>query len=146
MQKVEAALANFNQGNGFNCSQSVLEVFSSDLGLDSEIAYKVSGLFGGGIGKTGETCGAVTGALMALGLKYGSTELEDKVGRQKAAAVAQQFIEQFKIRNGSLKCKELLGIDISTDKGLEEIKEKRMAVSHCTALISDAVVIVEDLI
>lgn len=69
MNQSERAVACFKEG--FSCSQAVFSTFAPQLGLECELALKVAGLFGGGMGRLGEVCGAVTGALMALGLKYG---------------------------------------------------------------------------
>ena len=65
MNRAETAVATFK--GGFNCSQAVLSVFCEELGLDKETAARIAGGFGGGIGHLGETCGAVTGAIMAMG-------------------------------------------------------------------------------
>jgi C_GCAxxG_C_C family probable redox protein len=146
VDKVNKALANFNEGSGFNCAQSVIEVFGPDLGLNSDLSLKVAGVFGGGIGKSGETCGAVTGALMVLGLVYGVTDMDDRDAMQDATSMAKKFMDQFSSAHGSVKCKELLGLDISTDEGLEQIKERKLAVKLCSGYISDAVRILENLL
>jgi C_GCAxxG_C_C family probable redox protein len=76
MNKVERAVYCFNQG--FSCSQAVLSTYGPKFELDPELALKVSGAFGAGMGRMGETCGAVTGAFMVIGLKYGKTRVEDE--------------------------------------------------------------------
>ena len=72
MEKINTAVEYFNQD--FNCCQSILMTFGSECGLDKETAIKLGSPFGGGIVRTGEVCGAVTSALMILGLKYGKSE------------------------------------------------------------------------
>jgi len=144
MKKVDDALAYFNQGNGFNCAQSVLTVFGPDLGLSREMSLKVSSLFGGGIGRSGETCGAVTGALMALGLKYGVTEMEEREAIKNATGVARDFLQRFSEVNGSVKCKELLGFDINSEEGLAQIKDQQLAKTACSGFIKDAVEILDE--
>ena len=81
MKKSEAALASFVEG--FSCSQSVLSAFAAEMGLEKEIALKVAGSFGGGMGRMGGTCGAVTGAFMAIGLRYAKLDPSDNATRDK---------------------------------------------------------------
>ena len=90
----------------YHCSQAVLGAFAEEFGLDKKTALKLGGCFGGGMCK-GEVCGACTGALMALGLKYGQCEIDDLESRVKTNEVAVAFLEQFKEENGSYLCKEL---------------------------------------
>ena len=132
--------------DGFNCSQAVLSTLSPDLGLDRETALRVAGALGGGVARTGQTCGAVTGALMVLGLKYAQIRAEDKEAKEKAYALGREFIERFKARNGTALCLELLGYDISTPEGLQLIREKGLFTSLCPKLVADAVEIVEQLL
>ena len=75
MNKVESAVFSFN--NGFNCCQSVLLAYCQEFGLDSQVASRLSTGFGGGMGRMAGVCGAVTGAFMVLGLKYGKMRAED---------------------------------------------------------------------
>ena len=67
MSKAEVAVDCFEEG--FNCSQAVVSAFAPELGLDRETALRVAAAFGGGMGRTGETCGAVSGALMVIGMQ-----------------------------------------------------------------------------
>jgi len=76
MDEVEHAVSCFK--DGFSCSQAVLSAYGEQFGMNREMALKVSGAFGGGMGHLGETCGAVTGAFMLVGLKYGKTRVEDE--------------------------------------------------------------------
>jgi C_GCAxxG_C_C family probable redox protein len=144
VSKVELAVATF--GEGFNCSQAVLSAFAPDLGLDRETALRVSGAFGAGIARMGQTCGAVSGALMVLGFKYSQVEAGDKPAKEKMYAIAREFMARFEARNGSILCRELLGYDISTPEGMQLIREKGLFVSLCPKLVGDAIEIVEGLV
>ena len=84
----------------FNCAQAVFAAFASELGLNEEQALKIGGCFGSGMRK-GEVCGACTGALMALGLKYGQSEVEDLESKIKTNDVAQKFLDLFQKENSS---------------------------------------------
>ena len=94
--RIDLAHSRFSEG--FSCSQSVLAAFAPELGLDADAALRVSAAFGGGMGRTGGTCGAVTGALMALGLKYGAT-VADPVAKERTYALTREFIARFEARS-----------------------------------------------
>jgi C_GCAxxG_C_C family probable redox protein len=144
MNKKTKALAQFDKG--FSCSQSVFSAYAEDLGLDQETALKIAGPFGGGMGRKAETCGAVTGALMAIGLKYGATEAEDKETKEKAYALAREFLDRFEARHGSSRCKELLGWDISTPAGHEAAKYRQLFSTLCPKYVADAAEIVGEIL
>jgi C_GCAxxG_C_C family probable redox protein len=144
MNKKATALAQFDKG--FACSQAVFSAYAEELGLDQETALKIAGTFGGGMGRKAETCGAVTGALMALGLKYGATDAADKEAKEKAYALAREFVDRFEARHGSSVCRELLGWDISTPAGHEAAKYRRLFSTLCPKYVADAAEIVEVLL
>ena len=107
-------------GNGFSCSQSVFATFAPDLGLKKEDALKIASAFGGGMVRQGEVCGAVTGALMTLGLKYGSKTADDE---EKVRQASQKLMQRFKEENGSILCRDLLGHNLNTSEKLEKRKK-----------------------
>jgi len=144
MSHSELAVATFR--DGFNCSQAVLSAFAPEMGLDRDTALRVAGAFGGGIARMGQTCGAVSGALMVLGLKYSQTKPEDRPAKEKMYAIAKDFMERFKAHNGSALCRELLGYDISNPREYQIVKDKRLFTSLCPRLVEDAVEIVEQLL
>jgi C_GCAxxG_C_C family probable redox protein len=145
MNKTKVAVARFQ--DGFNCSQAVFSPYAEAMGLDKDTALKIAGTFGGGMGRTGQTCGAVTGALMALGLKYGATDAADKETKEQAYARVQEFAQRFATRNGDdLSCKALLGCDISTPDGQKMAQELGLYKNVCPKLVKDAAEIVEELL
>jgi len=93
-------------------------VYSGQSGLDRETTLRVAGAFGAGMARTGETCGAVTGSLMVIGLNHAKTRKDDDDSRERAYALAQEFMDIFRERNGSLLCRDILGVDVSTPKAL----------------------------
>lgn len=129
----------------FHCSQAVLGAFAEEFGIEEEKALKLGGCFGGGMCK-GEVCGACTGALMVLGLKYGQSEVDDLESRAKTNAVTEQFLDKFKRENGSYMCKELLGCDLATEEGREEARKKNLFIDFCPKMVVSAVEIVEEMI
>ena len=144
MAKSDDALALFK--SGFNCSQAVLTAFGPSLGLDRDHCLRVAASFGGGMGRMGKTCGAVTGALMAIGLKHGAVRSDDTEAKKRTYALVNKFAEEFKARNKSLECKELLGCDLSTEAGLKQAMEKNYHNTVCPKFIKDATEILEELL
>ena len=105
--------------SGFHCSQAVLAVFSEESGLPRETALKIACPFGGGIGGFGRTCGAITGALMVIGLKYGSAKATDPEARMLTRNKTRELIEKFERVHGKSTCNELVGFDRSNLSGAE---------------------------
>lgn len=144
MDRVERAVSCFKEG--FSCSQAMLSTYGPQLGLNHELALKVSGAFGGGMARMGETCGAVTGAFMVIGLKYGNARVEDKQAKERAYSLVREFVDRFKSRNGSIVCRELLGYDISTPEGMKLIKEKKLTTTLCPKFVQDAAEIIAQIL
>jgi C_GCAxxG_C_C family probable redox protein len=124
----------------------VLSSFGEAFGLEQGLAFKVAGAFGGGMARMGETCGAVTGALMAIGLKYGMTQAKDEGARDKTYKLAQEFAARFKARHNSMVCRELLGYDLSKPEERKAAYEKGLFTTLCPKFVRDAVEIVEQLL
>lgn len=132
-------------GDGFNCSQAVLGSYSQDFGLDSGQAAKVATGFGGGM-HIDSVCGAVTGAFMVLGLKYGNAVAEDQEAKVKTYEKVVEFTGRFKDRNDSVMCKDLLGCDITSPEGMSKAKENKLFGSVCPRMIRDAIEILEEML
>jgi C_GCAxxG_C_C family probable redox protein len=140
--KVEQAVSLFKQG--YNCSQAILAAYAEHPDLRRKTALKLACGFGGGM-RMAETCGAVTGAFMVIGLKYGPADAEDKNAKEKTYELVREFAEKFNSRNGSVICKELLGCDISTREGAKIAKENNLRSSLCPKMIRDAAEIIEEM-
>ncbi len=131
---------------GYNCSQSVFAAHAEDLGLPTETALKISAAFGGGLGRQGEVCGAVSGALMALGLAHGQTNPDDKAAKDHTYALTRRFCAEFADREGSLLCRELLSHPISTPEGLQQIQHENLFKTVCPQLVSHAAEILAEIL
>lgn len=107
-ERIEKAIELFKEG--YNCSQSVVAAFADMYGFTPEQALKVSASFGGGIGRMRQTCGAACGLFMLAGLETGCTEGKNREGKEANYKVVQELAEEFRKRNGSLICAELLGL------------------------------------
>ena len=120
--------------SGFNCSQSVFGACAEHFGESRNTAVKTAAPFGGGIARTGENCGALSGLLMAYGLKYG----DPKGSAEKKAELYEasgKLMETFKKEQGSTKCKDLIGVDISTPEGRQAAAEKDTHNTVCVHLV-----------
>lgn len=141
MTKSNDALASFK--SGFTCSSAVFSAFSDELGLDGDTAKKIACGFGAGISRTGNICGAVSGAIMVIGLKYGKVERGDDAATDKTRALTRRFMQEFSAKNGSVNCTELLGYDLGNPEEFAEARDNKLFVTKCPDLVGDAAAILE---
>ena len=142
-EKKEIAADYFD--NNFNCAQAVFTTFAVEEGIPEELALKIATQFGGGCRK-GEVCGAVSGALMVLGLKYGHCHRNAPEEKEQAYQYAEEFMNRFIEKNGTVVCKDLLGYDISKPKDMEKIRERNLFVTVCPRMVESATEIVEKML
>ena len=137
-KRIEKAVALFKEG--FNCSQSVVTAFAEEYGFTQEQALRMSASFGGGIGRMRETCGAACGLFMLAGLKGGAIVGADREGKAANYALVQELAEEFKLRNGALKCSDLLGL--SNNEPIVSTPEQRTnqyyAKRPCVKMVEEA--------
>ena len=138
------AEAMFRQG--CSCSQAVLAAFADQFDLDRATALSMAAGFGGGMGRLGETCGAVTGGIMVLGLRYGGTTAAGRAAKEKTYERVRDFIARFKAVEGSVTCRELLGCDISTDQGYQEARQRQLTTTLCPRFVRQAAEILEEML
>ena len=144
MENMHAKRAVDYYGRNFNCSQGVFTTYAIEHGIDEKLALKLATNFGGGARK-GEMCGAVSGALMVLGLLYGHSESEDPDTKARAYAMSEEYMNRFIRRNGSVVCRELLGYDLSKPEEKAVILEKDLFRTFCPDMIRSAVEILDEL-
>ena len=138
------AEAMFRQG--FNCAQAVLSCCGRRFGLPQETGKRMGAAFVGGMGMMGLTCGAVTGAFMAIGLKHAQIDLSDKESADKASRLVREFTKRFTRLHGSICCNELLGVDIGTDAGVRQATEDGSFASRCPVYVRDCAALFEHLL
>ena len=143
MNRADKAVAGFK--GGLTCSQAVLLSFAEECGLTNDQMLELTTGCGGGMAKTTQPCGAVTGAYLVIGLKFRGTTADDKATKENTDQVMRTFNDRFKARNQSLICRELLKCDISTPAGFEEAKQKGLLTTKCTKMVRDAVEILEEI-
>jgi C_GCAxxG_C_C family probable redox protein len=131
--------------NGYSCSQAVVAAYAEEFGIDRNVALKISAGLGGGLGRSGNVCGAVTGATLILGIKFGTTDPTDKSGKFECYKKVQTFCDEFKTRTGSLICRELLGFDFNTPEGMIHSKQPG-AFEHCPEFVQIASEILDSML
>ncbi len=144
MDKAEKAAACFR--DGCNCSQAVLTAFCEEYGMDRKLALKTACSFGGGMGHTGQVCGAVSGALLVLGLKYGPDNAADQQSKTRNYRIVKDFVNRFKALNSSTNCTELIGYDLSDDAQLTLARQADVFKMKCGRYVSDAVRLLTEMI
>jgi len=142
--KSDEACATFTRG--FSCSAAVLSSFAEELGLDKETAYKIACGFGSGLSRTDNICGAASGAIMVIGLKYGKVTPKDNAARDKTQMLVQQFLLEFAKKEGSVNCTDLLGYNLSNPEEYAQARDRKLFVTKCPALVRDATEILEKLL
>ena len=130
---------------GFDCSQVVLAECADKLGISREEANRAAAAFGGGMG-IGATCGAVVGAMIALGMKYGHFYENDMTQKDIMNSKRAEFIAAFDEKYGSCACRELLGHDLSVPGEFEKVLEEGLLFDFCPQVVTDTLKILEDLL
>lgn len=132
---------------GYNCAQSVLYACCDELGMDKGTALKLSCGFGAGMGRKQEVCGAVSGGIMLIGLKYGRGENEDTALMEETYKKTRALMERFTEKYGTCICRDLLkGCDLSTPEGRKDFLEKDMRRNFCRPVVETVVELVEEII
>ena len=138
--RIKTAADLFDQG--FSCSQAVFAAFCGPYGLDETMALKLSCGLGGGV-KHGGICGAVSGAVLIVGLKYGHTDGADKEGKALCGAKTVELLNAFRQRNNHLTCRDILGCDVSTEAGRQQALEQNLFKTVCVDMVTSAAEILE---
>jgi len=144
MDTIEKASKYFSEG--FNCAQAVFCAIAEQYGLDKETALKIASGFGGGMGRMQKTCGAVTGAILAIGYIRGYHHPEAGAEKEITYALTRELLERFTQLHATTECSELLGQSLMTEEGKACIKELNLTESVCSNCVKDAVILAEDLI
>jgi len=141
--RVEEALSNMQKYG--SCCTGVLASYSPELGIQKDLAAGLGRGMAGGIGGLGNVCGAVSGAVLVIGLKTTNQEnLTDKAAGLKTMETVKKFVSKFEEQHSSIKCRDLIGHDISTPENMEAAM-KANAYSNCPKFIESAVTILDDM-
>lgn len=132
---------------GYNCAQSVLYAFGPELGLDGETALKVATGLGAGMARRGEVCGAVTGGILVLGLKYGRGSQQNRSASEQTYQKTLELVARFEKQHGSCLCRELLGgCDLRTPEGQQYFKAHELIHKTCAPCVQSVVEALTDLL
>ncbi|HEX2869491.1 MAG TPA: C-GCAxxG-C-C family protein [Ignavibacteriales bacterium] len=144
MKQEEAVHAFMDES--YNCAQSTLLPFLKEYGILENDGKRFASVFGAGMGRMQETCGAVTGAFMVLGLEFGFTDPVDQEQRTLLLEKTKSFTGSFKNEFGTIKCRELLGCDLNTEEGQIKHKEENHRELICKECVKFAVKTLEEII
>lgn len=145
--RVEKAEKLFKEG--YNCSQAVFAAYCDLYGIDEDTALKLSASFGGGMGRMREVCGAVSGMFLVAGMETGATEGKDSEGKKHNYDTVQFLAEKFKEKNGSIVCRELLGLGEKKAEGFKETKPEERTEGYykkrpCVEMVKTAAELIEE--
>ncbi len=144
MTKQEIASKFFD--SGYNCAQSVLVAFAHELNLNENIAIKITSGFGGGMARMQNTCGAVTGGIVAIGMAVSNKEEDITTNKERVYYTISQFINRFKEKYRSVKCRDLLNCDLNTLEGQQFYEEHELHQKVCMSCVCDATSYLEELL
>ena len=133
-------------GGDYNCAQAVARTYADSVGADLEQLSNTAAAFGGGIGRKGHVCGAVTGASMIIGLKMAPLLKNDPLIKDKIYEVTQEFMQRFAAKHDTVLCRELIKYEIDTPQKLEAAKETGVFDTQCKMYVHDAAEILEEML
>lgn len=134
---------------GYGCAQAVLATFAQDYGLSEEAALRISTGFGSGMGRMCEVCGALTGAFMVIGLKYGKVVTDGtKYGTNTETTyrLVAELAKKFEAKNGSIYCRELIGHDLGNPEERAKVVQMGLFKTTCGKCILDSVELLEEIL
>jgi len=146
MNRIERTI-DLHRNGGLNCSQAILTTFGEQYGMNKKMAKMFGRPLGGGIGHRAETCGYITAAILILAHAYDHED--EKQARKETSKAVTELFRRFEERRGTTLCKDLLGVDMSTDKGRKRLKEEKLVAEHCHSsggIGQDVAEILEELI
>ena len=129
---------------GYACSQAVLLAFAPRFGLDADLAARVASAFGGGMARHGWTCGALTGALMAVGLHAGNAAADGQAQKDDAYARVATLLEQFRTKHGATECRRLIGFDLADAVQRQAASDAGVFANTCPLFVRTAAALVAE--
>lgn len=122
---------------GYNCAQAMLAAFGPELGLPREQCLALAAPFGAGMAREGEVCGALTGALLVLGLRYARAAINNPGAKEEAYRETADFLDVFRANHGTILCRGLLGVAMNTPEGLHQAREQGLHQKVCVPLVDE---------
>lgn len=141
---IELATKRFQEG--CNCAQAVFVTYAPRFGLSEADALRIATAFGGGMGHLQEVCGAVSGAFMSVGACCGMPQVPDKEAKDATAKRVYELGRRFAALHGALRCRDLLGCDLTTEEGQAQFREGKLKDTRCVGYVRDACRLLEELL
>jgi len=133
--------------SGYNCAQSVLYSFCDDMLLDKNLALRLACGFGAGMSRKEEVCGAISGGILVIGLKYGRGIKEDRSATEQTYKITRELMDRFEQQHGSCICRKLLnGCDLMTEEGQKYFEENDLLNKTCKECVRSVVQILEKIL
>jgi C_GCAxxG_C_C family probable redox protein len=132
---------------GYNCAQAVLYSFCDELSFDKETTLKLACGFGAGMGRQQEVCGAISGGIIAIGIKHGRGDKQAKAAADATYRIVGELMSRFESKHGTCICRGLLdGCDLSTPDGYKHFKKHDLLNKTCKGCVKTVVEILEDIL
>ncbi len=144
MDRAEIAVK--TMGSGFNCAQSMIKAYASELQVDEDAVVRMASPFGGGLGRNGYVCGAVSGAAMVIGARFGNADAADTAARDRAYAAVSKLMEKFQEEHRTLLCRELISYDINTSEGYLRAREAGVFQNRCPLFLRSVGKILDEIL
>jgi C_GCAxxG_C_C family probable redox protein len=132
--------------NGFNCAQSIVKAFAGELNAEEDAVVRMAASFGGGMGRNGYVCGALSGAAFVIGARYGNIDPADTAAREKAYAAVNELLEKFGKEHHTVLCRELLSIDLKIPGELKRARETGVFSKQCPLFVFSAARLLEEIL
>jgi len=131
---------------GYNCAQSIIKAYANEVGMKEDDAIRMASALGGGVGRNGHICGAVSGAALIIGMKFGTIDPVDFPAKEKAYNKTNELLEKFNAENKSILCKELIPYDMKNPEELKKAREAGVFAKQCPLYVLSAGRILESII
>ncbi len=144
MEKYEIAADYMKKG--YNCAQSIIKAYAGDVGINKEDAVRMASALGGGVGRNGHICGAVSGAALIIGMKFGTIDPADFPAKETAYNKTNELLNRFIEENKSVLCKELISYDLKNPAELQKARNAGTFIQKCPLFVLSAGMILENII
>jgi C_GCAxxG_C_C family probable redox protein len=132
--------------SGFNCAQSMIKAYSAELNAEEDSVVRMAASFGGGMGRNGYVCGALSGAALVIGARYGNIDPADTAARDRAYAAVNDLLEKFQREHHTVLCRELLNINLKNPEELKRALEAGVFQNQCPLFVRSAGRILEEVL
>ena len=144
MDRAEAAAEYMR--NGFNCAQSMVKAYTAELSAKEDSVVRMAAPFGGGLGRNGYVCGAVSGAALVIGARFGNADAADIAARDKAYAAVSRLMKKFQEEHHTVLCRELISFEIDSPEGYQRAREAGVFQNKCPLFLRSIGNILDDIL